>query len=482
MKRRGFLQLAALAGLPACANRRAGGGTPKKVIVVGAGLAGLVAAHELTERRYAVTVLEARSSPGGRVHTLREPFSDGLRAEAGALFVPSNHDLTLKYARLAKLAMEPAMPLFAARMFYVRGRHIVANRGDAGWPFDLTPEERKLGYAGIWEKYLNAPLRELGAIKTAGDGSGDGRLVALDRMSAAEFLQSRGASAGAIALLRVGYLDMLGDGIESYSALQLLQRIAPRQTAGPPTVTYCIRGGSDLLPQALAASLGESVRYQSPVVRIEPAATSASVVVVRDGERQRLAADYVVCTLPFTVLKGIDVSPSFSPQKARAIEELRSTSVVRVFLQFRRRAWTADDLYVLTTTDLPMKWVFDHTVNQRGARGILEAQALGEDARRVARMPEADRIEFALSQLEQIFPGIRTEYERGTSISWDDAPWARGAFAYFRPGQMLSMLPHVVRPEGRVHFAGDHTSAWSGWMQGAIESGLRAAREIREAA
>lgn len=102
-------------------------------------------------------------------------------------------------------------------------------------------------------------------------------------------------------------------------------------------------------------------------------------------------------------------------------------------------------------------------------------------AQSTARSPESDRILFALSQLEQVFPGIREDFERGVSKSWDEDPWARGAFAYFRPGQMLSLLPHIARPEGRVHFAGEHTSPWSGWMQGALESGLRAAREINKA-
>src|SRR2546430_12324154 len=86
------------------------------------------------------------------------------------------------------------------------------------------------------------------------------------------------------------------------------------------------------------------------------------------------------------------------------------------------------------------------------------------------------------SQVERIFPGIREDFERGVSKSWDQDPWARGAFAYLRPGQMLSLLPHLARPEGRVHFAGEHTSPWSGWMQGALDSGLRAAREITDRA
>jgi monoamine oxidase len=451
---------------------------PRKVVVLGAGLAGLVAAYELTQAGHDVTILEARARPGGRVHTLREPFSDGLHAEAGAMFIPSNHHLTLKYANVYTLPVRPNPPLAATSLFYVRGQRVVANwAANAAWPFDLTPDETKLGVAGMWEKYIRAGLDGLGDITAPGWPS-DPRLETLDRMSVAEFLRSRGASPEAVALLRVGFLDLVGDGIDSYSALLMLRRFALRQTE---SLRFSITGGADRLPRAFATTLAARTRYQSPVVRIEPGETSASVVIGRDGQYQRLTADHIVCTIPFSVLKSTDVSPSFSPQKAQAIVELPYTSSTRVYLQFRRKAWTSERPYVTAATDLPMKWVFEHTATQPGPRGILEAQATGVDGRHVAEMGEGDRVQFALSQLQRIFPGLSGDFERGVSKSWDEDPWARGAFAYFRPGQMLSLLPHIVRPEGRVHFAGEHTSPWSGWMEGALESGLRAAREVNEA-
>lgn len=489
MNRREFLGRAALAGasLSACSalNARSThdasfGRTraPKKVIVLGAGLAGLVAGYELAQVGHEVTILEARARPGGRVHTIREPFSDGLHAEAGARFIPNNHDLTLRYTNLFKLSLEPATPLFEARLFYVRGRRVVANWGvRVDWPYDLTPDERKLGRLGMWEQYISAGLGRLGDV-TAPGWPADPRLETLDRMTAADFLRSQGASADAVALLRIGYLDLIGDGIDSYPALLMLQHLALRQTEAQ---RFAITGGTDLLPKAFAARLGARIRYETPVVSIEPGEVSASIVVGRDGQHQRLTADHVICTIPFSVLKHVDVSPTFSPQKTRAVTELPYTSIARIYLQFRRKAWTTENLYITAATDLPIQWVFEHTVNQPGSRGVLEAQAAGVEGRRVTGMPEGDRILFALSQLEEIFPGIREDFERGTSKSWDEDPWARGAFAYFRPGQMLSLLPHIARPEGRVHFAGEHTSAWSGWMQGALESGLRAAREINEA-
>jgi len=395
------------------------------------------------------------------------------------MFVPPNHPLTLKYVRLFNLSLLPATPIFQAKLIYARGRRLMSTTGrKLHWPYDLTASEQALGRRGLWDKFLRQPLAELGDV-TAASWPSDQRLAALDDVSAAEYLSARGASPEAIELLRVGYLDMYGDGIESYSALQLLLRLALAQHSGKPLM---ITGGSDQLPKAFAAELGGQIRYDSPVVRIEPGERSASVVVAKDGKTERLTADHVICAIPFSVLKDIEVSPPFSPKKRRVIEELSYTSVLRVFLQFRRKIWQAENLYIQTTTDLPLRWIFEHTVNQPGREGILEAQAFGADARRLCELPESERIEFALQELEKIFPGLRAEYETGTTICWDDQPWARGAFAYFRPGQMFPFRPELARPEGRVHFAGDHTSIWSGWMQGALESGLRAAHEVRATA
>src|SRR5512132_538157 len=86
------------------------GPAPKKILIIGAGMAGLCAGYELTQLGHDVTILEARTRPGGRVHTLREPFSDGLYAEAGAARIPDNHDLTLKYLKLFDVPLEPMYP------------------------------------------------------------------------------------------------------------------------------------------------------------------------------------------------------------------------------------------------------------------------------------------------------------------------------------------------------------------------------------
>jgi monoamine oxidase len=488
MKRREFLVRGALAalGLAACGREvrvrvpvgATGSSPPQRIAVIGAGLAGLSAAYELRRIGHEVTVLEARARPGGRVHTLHEPFSDGLHAEEGATFVPDNHELTLKFVRLFGLTLDPVPAGTGGRLYYVRGRPLLVTHGaQVRWPFDLTPEEDTLGLGGMLKKYVFDALPELGDV-TAPDWPSDPRLDAYDRMTGAEFLQSRGASPGAIQLLRIGYFDLLGDGVESYSALTMLRDVALQKDEKQ---AYTIRGGTDRLPSAFAAALGPAIRYEAPVVRIEPAERSVRLTIRRAGAYERLTVGRVVCAVPFSVLRRVEIFPAFSAGKQMAIAELPYTSIARVYAQVNHRFWEETRLPDSATTDLPIKHIFEPTVTQPGPRAILACDTAGIQARRITAMTASDRVSFALAEIERVYPDLRRHFERGASKCWDEDEWARGAYVWFRPGQLRSLGPSLAKSEGRVHFAGEHTSPWIGWMQGALHSGLRAAREVVEA-
>jgi monoamine oxidase len=124
----------------------------------------------------------------------------------------------------------------------------------------------------------------------------------------------------------------------------------------------------------------------------------------------------------------------------------------------------------------------DATAGQPGPRAVLEAFVTGPGARRIAAMAPEARVAFAREHARRIHPGLEPVFERGASYCWDADPWARGDYAWFAPGELRAFLPHLARREGRVHFAGDHTSSLPGWMQGALASGRRAADEVHGAA
>jgi monoamine oxidase len=452
-------------------------GRPKKIVVVGAGLAGLSAAYELTEAGHDVTVLEARGRAGGRVQTLRDQFSDGLYAEAGAMNVYDIHDWTLKYIKLFGLTLHPSTPNALASVTYMRGRRIVAKQGQpVEYPLDLTSEEKRLGRKGMWDKYVRPAVEEVGDYDA--EGWPTPALLKYDRMTFTDLLRQRGASPDAVFLLKLGALGAFGDGPDTLSALVVLREAAHR---AKEKQNFYIRGGTDMLPRAFAARLSERIRYGAPVVGIEQDSGRVNVAYLQAGARATLAADRVVCAVPFTVLRRIKVSPDFTPEKRRAVEEMPYTSVARTYLQTSSKFWLEEGLSGYGSTDISNTFVFDAAPGQTGKRGILETYVAGPRARQVTAMREDERIYSSLALVEKVLPRVRGEFEVGATKCWDEDEWARGAYAWYRPGQMQSLLPHVARPEGRIHFAGEHASSLFGWMQGAFESGNRAAREVNDA-
>ncbi len=280
-------------------------GAPKKVIIIGAGLAGLSAAYELSQAGHNVTVLEARTRSGGRVYTLREPFSDGLYTEGGAMRISDAHNFTMKYVKLFGLPLTPFFP--DTTFYYVRGKRIkLAPNAKIDWPYELTPEEKRLGLSGMVEKYILSASRKVGN-PAASDWPLDS-LREYDQINFAEFLRKQGASSEAIALIRLDF-DFIGDGIEEISALTWLSNLALDEAAKQ---FYAIKGGSDLLPKAFAARLKDKIYYGSPVVKIEHDAQQVRVTFLQSGTHQTMTADHLVCAIPFTVLRRIEVSPHFS--------------------------------------------------------------------------------------------------------------------------------------------------------------------------
>jgi monoamine oxidase len=487
MNRRDFLELSALAAA-GLASRPAFGweepntdivrrGPAKKILILGAGLAGLTAGYELSRAGHDVTILEGQMRSGGRVQTLREPFSDGLFAEAGPARIPDSHHLTLKYVKQFGLELDPFYPTRLANIVYARGKRVVVPAGQepdlAQLPFSFTDEERKLGANGLWGKYIGPALAELRHPESLDLSSSPARRY--DALSPGGLLSQLGCSSEVVAFLSMPF----NRPDEPHpSALWMLRTVALLQSK---TTYLKIRGGTDRLPKAFAGRLTQQIHYGARVVRIEQQPDQVRVIFERAATRQALEAGHVICTIPFSVLREIEVDPPFSPEKQRAVRELDYEAIARVFLQTRTRYWEREGLNGFGISDLPEE-IWHPTHDQPGPRGILHSYMFGDQGHDITRMKDDEaRIRFIREHLDQVLPGLRENFEGGATKIWLDDPWARGAVAYPGPGQMIALIPHTARPEGRVHFAGEHTSPWNAWMQGAIESGLRAAREVNDA-
>jgi len=212
-------------------------------------------------------------------------------------------------------------------------------------------------------------------------------------------------------------------------------------------------------------------------VRIEQDEKGVRAVVARSGLHETFVADRLLCTIPFPALRGIEVAPAFSPAKRRVINELAYDTITRVAMQSRTRFWEADGFNGFGHSDSPQQiWHFTH--DQPGPRGLLVSFFSGATGERVGAMEPEARERFVIAEMERAHPGFANNYEGMYVKVWHQDPWTKGALGLAGPGQMTSICVGAEQPEGRIHFAGEHLSNYSGWMQGALESGLRAAKEI----
>lgn len=456
------------------------GGSPtgrKHVVVVGAGLAGLVAAFELKRQGHRVTVLEAQNRLGGRIHTLRAPFAPGLYAEAGGMRIPRAHDLTLRYCELFGLPMRPFVMGNPRGLVHLGGLRLTKAEADAHpdrLPFVLAEHERGRTADALWEAAIG-DLRIM--VEHDGPAAWDHIVREYDEYSLYEFLRARGWSRGAIESFTV--LNFLEADMHN-SLVEILRE----DLGGAYTDMQEIAGGMDALPNAFYPSLADDIRFGANVFAMDQDAEGVTVHAKTEADRFSVAADYAVVTVPFSVLRTIEMLTPFSAGKQRAIRQLNYHASTKIVFQVRERVWEDDDgIYGgATVTELPIRRMNYPTPDPTTRRGVLLASyTWGQDALQWGAMDEETRLEEALDDVERIHPRIRDVYEVGASHAWYSDRWARGAFAMFAPGQQTELQADIVRPEGRIHFAGEHCSLYHAWIQGALESGIRAAQAIHEA-
>lgn len=461
VSRRAFLTAIAAAATPLPQLERfTRRGAAQHVIVIGGGLAGLCSAYELQALGHTVTVVEAQMRPGGRVRTLREPFAPGVYVEAGAEQIPGAHEITQHYARALGLTLLPNRTVGTRFLYHVRGQRVV-NSDAAVWPFALTDDERSLGLSGLFRKYVDPDITQVRAgfpqqiVRALGE---------LDRQTPGAWLRSRGASPAAAELMTLGFGTDFGS-----AASFVLHSVNSRGS----TQNYRVEGGNDRLPRELATRV--DVKYGIPVVAVRQ--DERGVEVIAGAGRDVLRADRAVCTLPCPAIGRMFDEARLSGAKQRAIREQHYSRTAKVFLQTRTRFWLKDNWSGFAETDLPIERLTPDPGVDPGSRGALAAYPIGAYTSTLENMSEDERVAAARDQATQIFPELRSECEGGISHCWGLDPWEGGSFALHTTGQ-IGFIDTLAAVEGRIHFAGEHTSPWTGWMQGALESARRVVREI----
>ena len=236
------------------------------------------------------------------------------------------------------------------------------------------------------------------------------------------------------------------------------------------------RGGNQNLPLAMAAQLSSRCDSTRPSSRSRRRIAGVSV---RTADGARYSARAVVCAVPFTTLRRIDLRPDLTGMQGRAVKSLPYQPIHQVALQVSRPFWEDDDLEPSMWTDSPIGRVsaIYHEAQDDQVSSLL-VSAFGPGARHLDRLGKEGAARYVVAQIEQMRPAAKGALRVFGQHSWEQDPFAGGAWAYFNPGTVTKFLPAMFQPRGRVHFCGEHTSVSARGMEGAIESGDRAAGAV----
>lgn len=488
---------AALGPAVALAQRDGGSRRAPRIAIVGAGIAGLVAARILYDRGVPCVVYEAQHRIGGRMHSERSFWNDGQVAEYGGESIDTNHTTIRALAKRFSLALTDeaaAEPAGSEITIFERGAYY---------------REREL-YRDFRPVYrtLRAQVAALGPATTYATSTATGR--ALDAMTLAQWIERfvpGGARSRLGEYLLLQYVSEYGIEAERQSALNLVEWVGRQPgydersgaftTLGPSDERYHILGGNDRLPNAIAASLpAEALRRGH---RLEAIARRSDgrielAFATPDGGRSE-SVDAAIVTVPFVVLRDVDTRrAAFDERKRIAIDRLGYGNHSKLIVQFERRFWNGRGAWPGRATgdltdDALSGQMWEASRGQRGAHGLLVDF---EAARRSAALTSSDPYTTSatpataayaatlVETLERPLPGARKNFTGKAILSHlTSDPYARGSYSGWLAGQYTLFGGYERVRQGNVHFAGEHCSIeMQGFMEGAAREGARAARDV----
>ncbi len=448
------------------------------VAVVGAGLAGLVATWSLQRAGVGAVLYEARKQTGGRIGTHRGSLAGGLHAELGGEFIDSGHDALRKTCKALGLKLddlrEDAKGL--APIYEVRGKTL----SEAELVESLRPITAALERDAALCREIDVPHLA------------SGRFAELDRMSIAEWLEKARCPSPGRDLVEVAFTTELGldpEELSSIPMLLMLQVPAPVREGdkglssrndhfalrGGRDGRFRVAGGNDKLVEALQMAVGRlELEHALTAMRRDPDGR----LRLSFAGKPDVAAQHVVVAMPFSVLREVelDTSLELGEKKLRAISELgygmNAKHIVETIARPWRSAGKSGEMY--TTRSMQSAW--------EGSRGIPALGGLITNCRGGKQGLALDQVSTrdVVAELDAISPGIRDVAKpNGIVAHWPSVPTAKGSYSTYRVGQLTAFGGVEGVPAKNVHFAGEHTSlTFQGSMEGAVESGLRAADEV----
>ena len=478
-------------------------GDPKgaSVLILGAGLAGMTAALELRKAGYKVQVLEFNSRPGGRNWSLRGgdsftelggfkqtcEFEQGLYFNPGPWRIPYHHRALLDYCKRLNVALEPFTQLnhnaflHATRAFGGVPQRIRDIKTD--FQGQISELLAKVTQQGKLDEAVSKEDREILMQALRSWGALDSNYAYKANLVSAEFRGfSRDPGGGLGAAPNpsepIGLSDILKSRLWRY--LQNFALHTFQSTMFQPV------GGMDMIGKAFAREVGDVIRYNAQVTRIQQGDRGVTVTYTdlkAPATPQQAKADWCVCTIPLSILSQLPLD--VGGRMKAAIDAVPYSSSVKIGLQFKRRFWEEDEAIYggISYTDLPIRQIaYPNTGFNSAGKGVLLGAYLfdGPNAYEFASMPPAERVARAVEIGAGIHPQYRAEYENGVAVAWHRMPFTLGCAGNWTDKARAEHYDDLCQIDGRIVLAGEHASYIPAWQEGAILSSLDAISRLHD--
>ena len=450
---------------------------PADVIVLGAGLAGLNSALLLEEQGFRVILLEASDHVGGRVQT---------RNIGGTLHELGASDIGVMYARVLdmmqrlKLERVPSSIRIRPYSYHVGGKMVRAEDWESAGVNLTVGEERGVAPSDLQRYFLGQfnPLKELDDWLLPENQRFDvpiGRFLR-ERGVSDEVIRLFGHTYNGIGMNRTSALSLFRDttrtqfGIQAFMAMkQAGQKVAPLSQ---------IKGGNQRLPDAMAARLKTDIRFAKAAASIFHNSKGVEVTCV-DGSRYRGA--FLISAIPLLALRNIEITPNLSAEKSAAVSQIYYYAVTKFYLRPTAKFWELDEYEPTMWTDGTLERVFAGTDETDEVHSML-VWLTGQGSQRIDQYSREEATRLILGRMAEIRPASKGKLEVMGYHSWGRTPFVGGCGHTFAAGQISRFAENLPSPEGRLHFAGEHTRRREFGMESAMASAERVIGEILQVA
>jgi monoamine oxidase len=481
--RREFLKLAGATAitigagswLTGCTAPRTGPNAPR-IAIVGGGVAGLNAAYKFKKHGFHASVYEASPRTGGRIYTAKDILNPGLTTELGGEFIDSIHLEMLALAQEFNLELIDVhsvgeQKLVREAYFFEGSYHSESEAVEAFRP--IAPR-------------IKADFDKLADVV---DFEHEGGAGELDHTSLADYFDRIGAQGWFRKLLDVAFLTEFGLECHEQSSLNMLYMISTDISAGKLELLgasderYKIRGGNQHIVDELAARLGGQIQIQQRLVAITSRARGYTLTFDQAGRTTEVDADFVLLTLPFTLLRDVDIRVALPVWKKRAISELGYGMNAKLMLGTKNRLWRTQGYSGNIYSDEAFQLGWDNSRLQDGDAGGITCYTGGNASGELKNGTPAEQAVRMLAALEKPFTGITAQFNgKAERFHWPTYPFTRASYACYRPGQWTGICGAEIKPAGNLFFAGEHCSRdFQGFMNGGAETGKQAALAMMQA-